>query len=62
MLSKKDQAIVDDMIVRERNMKNRQRVIGVIMHKRRLFKQRLVMYAAILTTAGFWVHFFCTIR
>ena len=55
MLSKKDQAIVDDMIVRERNMKNRQRVIGVIMHKRRLFKQRLVMYAAFLTTAGFWV-------
>lgn len=55
MLSKKDQAIVDDMIVRERNMKNRQRVIGVIMHKRRLFKQRLVMYTAILTTAGFWV-------
>lgn len=55
MLSKKDQAIVDDMIVRERNMKNRQRVIGVIMHKRRLFKQRLVTYAAILTTVGFWV-------
>lgn len=50
MISNEDQAVIDEMIARERIMKERQKIIEAMTHKRRVFKRRLVIVCAAVLT------------
>ncbi|MCP8862976.1 hypothetical protein [Latilactobacillus curvatus] len=50
MISEADQVVIDEMITRERTMKERQKIIEDMTHKRRVFKRRLVIACAALVT------------
>ncbi len=50
MISNEDQAVIDEMIARERTMKERQKIIEAMTHKRRVFKRRLVIVCAAVLT------------
>ncbi len=39
MISEADQVVIDEMITRERTMKERQKIIEDMTHKRRVFKR-----------------------
>ncbi|TYC47847.1 pyridoxamine 5'-phosphate oxidase family protein [Weissella muntiaci] len=57
MLSEKDNFIVQDMITREENMKRRQNVIENMIHKRKVFKRRLLFYLTLSTTIILFIAF-----
>ncbi|WP_409021870.1 pyridoxamine 5'-phosphate oxidase family protein [Dellaglioa sp. P0083] len=50
MISKEDKRLLDEMVVRERNMKKRRDISGLMLHKLRLFKRRLVAFLTVLST------------
>jgi len=50
MISEADQVVIDEMITRERTMKERQKIIEDMTHKRRVFKRRLVIACAAVVT------------
>lgn len=50
MISKEDKRLLDEMVVRERNMKKRRDISGLMLHKLRLFKRRLVVFLTVLST------------
>lgn len=50
MISKEDKRLLDEMVVRERNMKKRRDISGLMLHKLRLFKRRLIMFLTVLST------------
>ncbi|EHE86542.1 hypothetical protein CRL705_302 [Latilactobacillus curvatus CRL 705] len=50
MISEADQVVINEMITRERTMKERQKIIEDMTHKRRVFKRRLVIACAAVVT------------
>ncbi|MDG2985564.1 pyridoxamine 5'-phosphate oxidase family protein [Latilactobacillus curvatus] len=50
MISEADQVVINEMITRERTMKERQEIIEDMTHKRRVFKRRLVIACAAVVT------------
>lgn len=50
MISEADQVVIDEMIARERTMKERQKIIEAMTHKQRVFKRRLVIACAAVLT------------
>lgn len=59
MPSKEDKVLLEEMVVRERNMKRRRDISGLMLHKLRLFKRRLVAFLTVISS-GLLLGFYST--